>query len=253
MDPTPSPAPGFPPLPADWSQFLPDTLVAVITGVAVAGALWVWDRGFAGRAARHAAERAWQAIRHQVADRYEFAERYRSERDLAPGALLRSLERYHPVVDLLTKHPIVEWQSAHPRREELRLALTLVTELPLVTMTARRLRDRIWTNYAYDIYTLGPDRELLDTATAYSEIRIADGGYHGMPPRRKSLKWLEKRHSTIVREVEAAELLDRFRNLRLQLDHTYDKLEELLRGDRRDGEPSGYDDPEIFRQPTMPL
>ncbi|WDG18101.1 hypothetical protein [Microbacterium sp. Clip185] len=49
--------------PPDWSQFLPDAILALATGLMVSLLLWWWQRNFERRAAREAAESGWQLAR----------------------------------------------------------------------------------------------------------------------------------------------------------------------------------------------
>lgn len=169
----------------DWSQFVPDAILTLVTGALIG--LWLWrvQRGAESRAERRHAESLWRLARTEfigmVGVRLE---------GLYPDTM-RQFERFRATA---ARFPLIgAWVEAAPKNLELRAVTSILTTLPLVQQTGVELELAV-KRIVNSIVSDTQEQKLLDLATMW----VATGRAPGAP---SEYEYFADKHSGWVAEV----------------------------------------------------
>ena len=125
-------------VPPDWSQFIPDAILTLVTGAAVGWALWRLQSSAETRAEKRVALASWSVARSRVAWALPkpFEENFdRGDSWLGVWIQFESLEEVGATL------AVGEWSNAVPDNTELQLTRDLLVDSPNLRRLAVELSD----------------------------------------------------------------------------------------------------------------
>lgn len=113
--------------PPDFSQFIPDAIITLLTGLAIGFWLWRVQVGAEARGDKREAEALWRLART------EFVGLVGGDLTGFYTDIQRQFERFRAVA---SRYPLLgSWAEASPKNMELRAVASILTALPLVQKT----------------------------------------------------------------------------------------------------------------------
>jgi hypothetical protein len=194
--------------PADWSQFVPDAILTVATGVVVGVLLWLWQTNAERRTAVQAAESNWEIARPHFMSVVD---------PLTPtvddGYLVLAVARLDPLIEEGKRYPIGSWAKTAPKNRELATLREILIDAP----NLQRLAAELSRHFEREIVRLGEapawSTDEYERAAMFVILELP------LPPHLQG-RYADVVNSRLVNDAHGGRLLSEFRRLfrKVQLD-----------------------------------
>jgi hypothetical protein len=222
MSNTPTPTIVAPIWPADWSQFVPDTLSALFIGVLVGVVLFRWQRSIETRAEERIALSSWKLARTSFAVAMSKA--------WNPTAGARILDEITKQTiglrELGRSSDVAVWADAVPKNVELRTITTLLRDLDRLEVTAAELYSLITVTACFDKIRHEVSQQVVGTACT-----LAIGGYDPANIFSSHIEPFVPLAQEVIDDETVVDRVSEFRELHGRVRTNYTDLRALLRVD----------------------